>query len=343
MPQKGRRSVHWRADTESRMPKEITHWLIAENAAALLKGSRLERAVTANPQCLRLGAVFPDVLFFLVGKSPLARLGEMGCALHGRDGEDTYAVLRSFPAGRVEKSEAEPLKAFWAGIACHLRSDIVFHPLVYYLTGNYHRREPRLRSRAVQRHRRFETLMDMYFNRTEAGGKTRKHSLKDIVNRLEIPLPRLFEIASRSLAEVSGKKATEIEKGLHRGLKIFMFMQGLYGRPVLSRTLFSIEKRLPDPIREITALFEAPKLTVHFNKLTAPIRYLHPVTGEPAVTTVDDLFRRAGADCADFCTRLEDSVFQGAALVERGPSLSFALPGAKTEDAGFFSDGDFLS
>lgn len=327
------------------MPKEITHWLIAEKAASLLRGSLLERDVMENPQCLRLGAVFPDILFFLAGRSPLARLRELGYALHGTGGEDTYSVLRSFPAGKTEKTESGPLTAFWIGVACHLRSDIVFHPFVYYLTGNYHQKDPHLRSLAVQRHRRFETLLDMYFNRREAGGQTRKHSLKDIVNRLEIPLSRLFEVASRSLAEVSGKKAAEIEKGLHRGLKTFMLLQDMYCRPFLSRILFSIEKRLPDPVREITALFEAPQLTVHFDKLAAPVRYLHPVTGEPGETTVDDLFRRAGADCADFCGRMENAILQGMpeALRERGPSLSFALPGAKTDDAKFFSDRDLLS
>lgn len=322
------------------MPKEITHWLIAERAGSLLTGSPLEKVVAAHPQCLRLGAVFPDVLFFLVGNGPTARLGDLAYALHGAGGEDTYSFLRSLLAGKVTAGESGALTAFWIGVAAHLRTDIVFHPFVYYLTGNYHDADPAVRTLAIQRHRRFETMLDMYFNRDGTGRQARRHSLRAILESLEMPLPRLLESVSPALATISGKDPREIEKGLHQALANFARLQGLCCRPLLGRILFSLEKRLPRSVREVTATFQAPQLALHFKDLPEPTRYLNPVTGREGETTVDALFIEAARDCADFCQKRERAIIERSPAAldgERGPSLSFALAGVTTHDARFFA------
>jgi hypothetical protein len=321
------------------MPKEITHWLIAERAASSLTGSLLEKDVAANPHCLHFGAVFPDVLYFLVGKKPAARLSSLAHALHGAGGEDTYAFLRSLLAVPVAAAESGPMAAFWVGVAAHLRTDITFHPFVYYLSGDYDHADPGVRTMAIQRHRRFETVMDMYFNRDGTGRQVRRHSLRAILAGLEMPLPRLLEIASQAMAAIFKEDPAEIEGAHRKALGTFVTLQDLSCRLLLGRILFTVEKLLPRTAREVAAVFQAPQLTARFRSLSEPTPYLNPVTGKAGVTTVDALFMQAVRDCADFWRKTERAVIERSpeAIQDRGPSLSFGLPGATARDARFFA------
>ena len=319
------------------MPKEITHWLIAEQAAALLEGSPLGKEVAAYPQCLRLGAVFPDILFFISGRGSAARFRRMADYLHGSDGEDTYALLRGLLSFPVEDAYAGPLASFWVGIATHIRADMRFHPLVYFLTGPYHHPDPAVRRQAVQQHRRFETVMDMYFL-AKGNRASTKYSLQTILDGLEVPLPYLLQKAALSISS-SGNEAAEMENALRQGLKTFVTIQALCCRRRIGRVLYASENILPGIVREVTALFHAPQLESKFPRLRKEIAYQHPVTGEKRFTTIDDLFGQSIRDCADFCKKMELAVIkrEPGMIQERGPSLSFGLPGITKAAARFFA------
>jgi hypothetical protein len=321
------------------MPKEIVHWLIAEEAASLLKGTSLENAVAENPACLRFGAIFPDVLFYLVGNRYFRRIGRLADILHGTDGEDTYRLLRSLSETPGTSGESGPLTAFWIGVAAHLQADIVFHPLIYYLTGNYHDKRPEIRTLAIQRHRRLEVILDMYFTREKTSGQLRSYSLGRICNQLELPMPNLLKIASQTLAELSDSRPEEIAFGLRRALRYFVLMQNLCSRPFLGSILFRMEKLLPQPLREITALFQAPQLAAHFSFLSKPVIYRNPVSGKKMESTVDLLFAKAVHDSADLCKNLQQYIPDRnySAVSQWGPSLSFGIPGSVAGDARYFA------
>lgn len=319
------------------MPKEITHWLIAEQAALLLEGSGLGKDIAAHPNCLRLGAVFPDILFFMTGKGPGARFRRLADGMHGSEGEDTYALLRGLLSDPIEAAYAGPLAAFWVGVATHIRADMRFHPLVYFLTGHYHHPDPIIRMRAVQQHRRFETMMDMYFL-VEFNQDPARHSLRAILGGLELPLPYLLKKTAQEMAS-SRHETVETENALRRALQTFVTIQDLTCRRSLGRILYAVEKMLPGAARELTAIFQAPQLTAQFVRLRTEMTYLHPVTGEEGKTTVDELFKQAARDGADFCQRSEEAVMtrEPGKLSERGPSLSFGLPGTTIHDARYFA------
>jgi len=321
------------------MPKEIVHWLIAEQSASLLTESLLKNDIAENPACLRFGAVFPDVLFYLAGKSSFVRFSRLADILHGTGGEDTYRFLRLMQEQTTTARASGPMTAFWIGVAAHIRTDIVFHPFVYYFTGNYHDRNPAGRSLAIQRHRRLEVLLDMYFIRKKTSRQRRTYSLRRICNRLEIPLPQLLKTVSCALAELSGDAPEEIAAVLHRAVINFVILQDICCRPFLGGILFRFEKSLPQPFREITALFQAPQLTGHFSVLSEPLHYRNPVSGKDAETTAESLFMQAVRDSADFCIRLEPGLCSRSLsdFPEWGPSLSFGIPGAASGDANYFS------
>jgi hypothetical protein len=328
------------------MPKEIVHWLIAEQSASLLTECHLKNAVAANPACLRFGAVFPDVLFYLAGKSPFVRFSRLADILHGTGGEDTYRFLRLIREHTTTAGASGPMTAFWIGVAAHIQTDIVFHPFVYYFTGNYHDRNPAGRSLAIQRHRRLEVLLDMYFIRKKTGRQLRKYSLRRICNRLEMPLPQLLKTVSCALAKLSGDAPEEIAAALCRAVVNFVILQDICCRPFLGGILFRLEESLPQPLREITALFQTPQLIGHFSVLSEPLHYRNPVSGkEEAETTAESLFMQAVRDSANFCIRLKPWICSRSLpdFPERGPSLSFGIPGAASGDAHYFAPLSTLS
>ena len=72
------------------------------------------------------------------------------------------------------------------GMLTHSAADSCFHPLVYQETGNYYDPDPAQRTRAVQLHRRFETMLDVYLAGTMANIKS--FSLKHIMRNCELPV-----------------------------------------------------------------------------------------------------------------------------------------------------------
>ena len=320
------------------MPKAIAHWLIAEKTAERLKDTELGGAMRAHPNALRLGAVFPDLPYFLRGKEPwINRCRVMGNEWHGSGGEDTHRLLRRILAMRPPGAGlTPPQQAFLAGVASHLRADIAFHPLVYHLTGNYYDPDPAKRSRAVRNHRRLETLLDM---RVCGGLKNvPSYSARAIASRLECEYRELTAWARRE------GEPPELEEGLNRALRDFLELQSWFIRPWAARLAGALDSVAPDNARELAALFYMPKLALHLPRLSSPLRYQNPVTGQSEAATVDELAARAVEESVALCRRLEPMAARGepGEFSEPGPSLNFGLAGAAVSEARFFSATPFF-
>ncbi|MBF0510631.1 MAG: zinc dependent phospholipase C family protein, partial [Deltaproteobacteria bacterium] len=100
------------------MPKEITHWLIARRLAEKLDGTGYTPSLRQNPNCLMLGAVFHDALFYL---PPYAAIADHW---HGIDGEDTFEMVRRLAGSLDEPSSQGPMRAFLVGVISHIFADI---------------------------------------------------------------------------------------------------------------------------------------------------------------------------------------------------------------------------
>ena len=79
------------------MPKEIIHWLVARRTAALLASGPFGPALARCPRGLMLASVQHDVLYYLTGDHPES-LKHLPHALHGADGEDSFALMRLMAA-----------------------------------------------------------------------------------------------------------------------------------------------------------------------------------------------------------------------------------------------------
>ncbi len=320
------------------MPKEITHWILAERMAAKLGGTRLGDAALRAPNVLKVGAVLPDLPYYLSGADDLAcRMRDTGSEFHGAHGEDTYALLRTLLAAALDPdAQGRPaVLALIAGVACHIRADIAFHPLVYYMTGNYYDPDPARRARAIRDHRRFEGVLDLRV----CGGlaRVRAWSARGIWQRLECPPAALFRWAARDA------RHPDLQRGLERSVSKFLSAQGLFIHPAAAWLAGALAPWLPAERQEAAALFYTPDLPRSLERLSGTLNYRNPVTGEAHAATVDALLDRAVDEGVALCRRLESVLAGGdpCALTERGPSLNFGLAAAKASEARYFADPPF--
>ena len=133
------------------MPKELTHWMLAERAlASLPNGCRVQRTISQHRKAYLGGAVLPDTLahIFRGPFHPTARV--LSQRFHDARG-NSYAPLiraeRRFPDGMPA-----PLFSCLLGVICHMEADMALHPYVYAATGS-----------AIGEHYRLETGIDLHF------------------------------------------------------------------------------------------------------------------------------------------------------------------------------------
>jgi len=321
------------------MPKEITHWLIAERAAALLEGSALGDAAAANPNCLALGAVCQDILYYL---PPTRRYGAyLGLAntLHGNGGEDSFEILRVIAQTAPSDSERGAWIAFLLGAASHIWADFVFHPPVVYLTGDYHASDSRKCSAVRQAHRRYETLVDLFFFRNRAHGRVFSvhRFLKELGVFPELLLSRIYgQLLQRAGAsggddrrrDTAVSRCDQLDLVVHRALRNFSVLQGVGRRRLLSTWLCRLEPMLPTMIREVTALFTGRQLNRYLPELEGEIQYQHPVTGVPEAKSLEQLFETTVERTVRLCRRLAPAanVAESIDLDEAGPCLALGIP-----------------
>lgn len=144
------------------MPKEITHFIVADRIYQQMEDCPLKTCLTENISMYYVGAVAPDTAYYLTG-SYHDFFQSLASRLHGTNGENTYdpiyRMFQSYPS-----TIPRPVFAFLCGVITHIMIDSSFHPLVYYLTGDYYDKNPVKRLDAVANHRRWESGLDIYMS-----------------------------------------------------------------------------------------------------------------------------------------------------------------------------------
>lgn len=318
------------------MPKEITHWILAQRIAEALRDTRLGDAALACPNALKLGAVFPDMAYYLTGKTDLARLGaETARAYHGTHGQDTYILPRALLSRALNAGPTEdqiPRLAFLTGVAAHLHADMAFHPLVFYLTGNTQDPDPARRSRAVRDHRRFETLLDIHV--CGSIRQVRTFRAKNFLDNLELPFDRLMDWAPEQIGH------PEAGSMLRAAVKRFCAAQKLFIHPAAAMAVRLAQPLVPDKGKELTALIYRPGFEADAPRLDRVFTYQNPVSGQPRQSSIQDLLHQAVKNGVAMCASLESALRAGDAnhFTQTGPSLISGLVGTDIAELRFLAD-----
>ena len=183
------------------MPKEVTHWIIAEKIfQAMLKNSNYKAAIEQHKDVYYLGAVLHDALYYYTGDN--RRIKILPDQMHGSENQDTYAIITSLfqhQAGLTVNNNEIKI-AFIAGILSHIETDCCFHPFIYYFTGNYYDENIAKRQVATIQHRALESLLDLHLAHGIIADK--QYNLAFFVNSGLPKLGKLFKqtVMIKSLA-----------------------------------------------------------------------------------------------------------------------------------------------
>ncbi len=247
------------------MPKENTHVFFASGLLRDIPDTALRELLESNREYYFLGSFIPDTLYY-------SRRPDIADTLHGKAGNLTNEPVLDMLEHKKDRRDL----ALCLGYISHCALDITFHPVVYYLSGDYYDPDPARREHACYMHRHIETSLDVFIR-----NPLRIHKLLQagLLNGL------CFE---RIVSEKFSITLKEIRRALHTQL----LMNGLF----TTRTGYMICSVLCRlgliPDKTIKGLFYANLGHEPAIDLSA-IHYRDILTGEERQTTPDQLFMQA--------------------------------------------------
>jgi hypothetical protein len=181
------------------MPKENTHLHFAYRLLDNFQGQDILKEVSDNIWHYLLGSIIPDTFYY--GSSPtIRRISEV---FHGKEGNLTNTTIIQV----LDNAQSQKDIAFILGFISHCALDITFHPVIYYLSGNYYDQSPEKRNRAVYLHRHLETCLDIDIRNT-----MRLHKLIKLVYLkgliFEEIISREFQVTVRRIRHTLIKQIT---------------------------------------------------------------------------------------------------------------------------------------
>lgn len=298
------------------MPKELTHWLLAERSLAGLEATSCIPALIRENRALYLaGAVLPDTLLHLV-RGPHAPLAlALAKSFHDPVG-NSYAPLIRIEESHGAEGLPGGLKACLLGVLSHMQADIVFHPYVFAKSG----------TKDIGRHYRVETAIDCHFLRQGAVLPAKR-------------LDSLMTPAIRSELVTAGSHLFDPEgrlprRSLEQALEFHCRIQALY-----DATFWKLAARLlaclPVPLfRHSRHLFHPlVRSRMHPNETSGT--WHHPVTGERRTETPDDLAEEAVRRTVALFGRIDaQGGMKGVLGAPPGENLLTGLHGVQEQEMG---------
>jgi len=300
------------------MPKELTHWILAERAyAGLDAGSPLRGIIEAHRGHYLAGAVLPDTLMHIF-RGPHARTAlELSKRFHDAGGNSYAPLIRA--EGQYPDGLPPNLLASLLGVLAHMQADIAFHPFVFAVAG----------IRDMGRHYRLETAIDV--NLILRGAVLPARRLGDLVTAqtrddLVTACSILFD------PEVELSRST-----MERALDLHCRFQGIFGRTswkILARILGSLPG---SPLREKRHLFYPIVMSRDDEMITGQGEWRHPVTGERRSSSVAELADQAVRRTVAVLERIGERGSLVAALADPpGENLLTGMYGVKRREMVLF-------
>lgn len=331
------------------MPKEVSHWVLAERTFDLIQPGPARSAIEAHRHFYYLGAVVYDSPYYAFGVSNTDAFLQVVRRLHGVGAEDTFEPYRGFARSYNHELPPEAL-SFFAGALTHYSGDVVFHPFVNYFSGKYDDDDPRERARSQKRHRGLEGFMDIYFNAVFAHdighsgharlgtGLVNQGRLSHTLGALADQRQEVEEIVGRFYwpdemdipVRVLLKRHSQIQRQFFkRFLSIPITVAGSLtggGLSVIGSTFY------PSGIRR--KAFRHPEATLPF--FSSPVTFTHPNTGEMLKGSLEDLAARMTTLGSDLINTYQQLSMKGEAVQflrkEKGLSLEYGCDAALYPD-----------
>lgn len=310
------------------MPKENTHLYFAHELLSQINQEQISSVIDKNPKPYYFGSVAPDS-FYYSANANVRRISE---TLHGRDGQPTNEIIFTLlDEARQKKTEAD--LSFVFGYITHCALDITFHPMIYYLSGNYYDPDPRKANEAVYLHRHLETYLDAQVNQS--------YYFNDYVNFKVLRM--LF--FPHYISKTYHTTPREIERTLKRKSTVYSLLRNNFVLDVLYLFYRFIKHSSWSKFKMFLGIFYG-NLQRDNRIIPKTINYRDVVTGEPKITTIYDLFNEAGVLAVEMIA-VAHSYYEGritreeAAEVIRGESLNTGRVGIPVDQIRYFFDSKY--
>jgi hypothetical protein len=225
------------------MPKEITHWHIG--VEALKQSPRLHSKMKESwlyEAAFLLGAVSHDSPYYSDIFTPGA--DDVAEYLHGKDGEDTYQVVRDmFAAGSENTTGYRYMYYYFAlGLLSHVILDAALHPFIYYVTGDYYAPSRGERARARTAHRNIESILELYILRnsgTPYADQTIIRLLRSLGPDMVSPLSKvLYNSCKKKLRSKKIRSSSYVDYWKYHSILFLFFSGKVYGSLIRRCPLF---------------------------------------------------------------------------------------------------------
>ncbi|WP_428912152.1 zinc dependent phospholipase C family protein [Niallia sp. Krafla_26] len=320
------------------MPKEVTHFLIAEKVCEELDKSPFWKPYLKNKNLILLGSIFQDSLYYLPDdySEEIVKLPDV---FHGANGEDTFLLIKELLMKNVINLEDSHIISFIIGMITHICADSTVHPVVYYYTGNYYDKDPEKKSKAVTYHRKIEGLFDVYF--CEGYQLINQYSIQKLLDT-GVNNRDFFGKISKGIT--INEESEHVAEAILKAYERFGNVQKYFNHPLIRNILPFADKLVSKKYRELFGLFYSSDLKKHLHNVSGPINYQNPLTGEEYDSTLNELFSTSVKESIKICKLLEDILTQRSSVEEipYGPSLELGQPHCYVDNMQYFYKKDFF-
>jgi len=292
------------------MPKELTHWILADRALDRLdSGSRLRGLIREHHTSYLGGAILPDTLLHPIRGPHSATARELARSFHDTDGNSFAPLIRA--AQHYPDGLPPAVQACLLGVVTHMLVDIVFHPFVYALSG----------TTPIGRHYRLETGIDMHF--LQSGARPAVRHVADLLT------PSVRSTLIDCCALLFDPEGRLPRQSLEQALKQHCRFQRLYDRTFWKLAVRLAARLAGSPYSEQRHLFYPLAGEQETILDTQAVEWQHPVNGEPRQTTLEQLSDEAVQKIVNLFEQLEDAGSLTAALRDcPGENLLTGMHGA---------------
>lgn len=254
------------------MPKENTHLYFAHEILKQLDNQELVDLIKRNMRYFYYGSVAPDTFYYGKGEE----MREISEYLHGRYGNLTNEIVFEM-LNDAKKYKSEMDLVFALGYLTHCGLDIIFHPVVYYLSGNYYDPDPEKAHEAIYLHRHLETYLDNVING--------KYYFNNLIN--------YKTLRGLSFAKIIAKKFNITIKDQEKVLKRKAFLLKFLKNDFILNCLYLFYQPRLSKYKMFLGIFYG-NLKRDKRIIPEKIKYRDIISGEHLSTSIDDLFSASG-------------------------------------------------
>jgi len=324
------------------MPRELVHWHILEAALDLRVRSRADRLselIQEHRAAAYIGAIAHDAPYFF--KAGSGSLGSgVSKLIHGSDGRDTLDPIRNMAraARSVDDGENCYMWSLIAGMISHIAVDIAFHPMIYFLTGDFDDLDPHRQRQVRARHCIFEVYLDHWWD-YHGPDLWNRNLISRVIEQLDEQFHPICWLLAKSLDRADSKNFNPGHWQM--SLESMAMLQRLFysdslGAIINVATMLSGERLIS---KQALFAFERRAVLPYFDR---PIFWKNPVDGSSHWSMISALAETAVEHCIalwDLLARfMEAEPMQLPFEGYKTGSLSFGLVGAKLNDGRYYAE-----